>query len=61
MVSAIGLLLRTKDIQSMVRAIAYTVKIAGIDSVSLGSDFDGSVSTPFDITGLFHLTDALLK
>ena len=50
-----------KDIQSIVEAIAYTVKVAGIDSVSLGSDFDGSVSTPFDITGLPHLTDALLK
>jgi len=49
------------NIQSIVRAIAYTVKIAGIDSVALGSDFDGSVSTPFDITGLPHLTDALLK
>jgi len=28
--------------------------------VALGSDFDGSVKTPFDTTGLVHLTSALL-
>lgn len=49
------------DVQSIVRAIDYAVKIAGVDFVSLGSDFDGAVSTPFDVTGLPSLTDALLK
>ncbi|WP_126452089.1 dipeptidase [Sulfuriflexus mobilis] len=49
------------DVESIVRAIDYAVKVAGIDAVSLGSDFDGSVSTPIDVTGLPYLTDALLR
>lgn len=49
------------DMASIVRAIAYAVDVAGIDHVALGSDFDGSVSTPFDASGLPYLTDALLR
>lgn len=49
------------DVASIVRAIVYAVDVVGIDFISLGSDFDGSVSTPFDVTGLPHLTDALLR
>ncbi|MGL6043851.1 MAG: membrane dipeptidase, partial [Sandaracinobacteroides sp.] len=32
----------------------------GIGAVALGSDFDGSVATPFDATGLAALTQALM-
>jgi membrane dipeptidase len=32
----------------------------GVDHVALGSDWDGTVSTPFDAAGLVELTDALL-
>jgi microsomal dipeptidase-like Zn-dependent dipeptidase len=32
----------------------------GIDHVALGSDFDGSVRTKFDATGLVLITEALL-
>jgi membrane dipeptidase len=38
----------------------HAVSMAGIDNVALGSDFDGAVETPFDVTGLVQLTDALL-
>jgi membrane dipeptidase len=38
----------------------HAVAMAGIDNVALGSDFDGAVETPFDVTGLVQLTDALL-
>ena len=42
------------------RAILHAVRVAGIDHVGLGSDFDGAVSTPFDAAGLPALTAALL-
>ncbi|MSQ14962.1 MAG: peptidase M19 [Dehalococcoidia bacterium] len=48
------------DVSAIVRAIDHAVSVAGIDHVGLGSDFDGSVSTPFDAAGLVELTDALL-
>lgn len=43
------------------RSIRHAVKIAGIEHVALGSDFDGAVMTPFDTTGVVQVTDALLK
>ncbi len=48
------------SMDGIIRAILYAVKIAGIDHVGLGSDFDGHVSTPFDVTGLPMLTESLL-
>jgi microsomal dipeptidase-like Zn-dependent dipeptidase len=48
------------DAASIARAIHHAVRIAGIDHVALGSDFDGTTTTPFDVTGLVQLTDALL-
>lgn len=47
-------------LEGIVRAILYAVRVAGIDHVGLGSDFDGTVLTPFDATGLPQLTAALL-
>jgi len=35
--------------------------LVGADFVALGSDFDGSVTTPFNITGLPLIVDELLK
>ncbi len=49
------------DARSVARAIRYAVKVAGVDHVALGSDFDGAVTTPFDATGLVLVTDALLN
>jgi membrane dipeptidase len=48
------------SVAGIVRAIRYTVGIAGIEHVGLGSDFDGATTTPFDTSGLARLTDGLL-
>lgn len=48
------------DVAAIARAIRYTVKLAGIEHVSLGSDFDGAVTAPLDAAGLIAVTDALI-
>jgi microsomal dipeptidase-like Zn-dependent dipeptidase len=48
------------SLSGIVSAIQHAIKIAGIDHVGLGSDFDGHVATPFDTTGLPMLTESLL-
>ena len=49
------------DAPAVARAIRYTVNLAGIEHVSLGSDFDGAVAVPFDAAGLIAITDALIE
>jgi pentatricopeptide repeat protein len=49
-----------KDAKAIARAIRYTANVAGVEHVSLGSDFDGAVAEPFDTTGLVQITDALI-
>lgn len=41
-------------------AIVYGIELLGVEHVSLGSDFDGTVTTAFDAAELAALTDALL-
>ncbi len=48
------------SLNGIVAAILYVIKVAGIDHVGLGSDFDGNVAAPFDTTGLPLLTGSLL-
>ena len=48
-------------VEGVTRALHYAKDIAGIEHIALGSDFDGAVSTPFDVTGLPLLTDALIR
>lgn len=48
------------DVASIARAIRHAVRVAGIEHVGLGSDFDGAVRQPIDATGLVQVTDALL-
>jgi len=43
------------------KGIRAAVDVVGADHVSLGSDFDGSVSTSFDTSELSALTDAMLR
>jgi membrane dipeptidase len=43
------------------KAIRYTADLIGVEHVALGSDFDGSVVTPFDATGIVQITEALLN
>ena len=45
---------------STARAIAHAVRVAGVEHVALGSDFDGATTTPFDAAGLAQVTQALL-
>ena len=41
-------------------AIAAAIRLAGEDHVALGSDWDGSVDSPFDAAHLAALTQALI-
>jgi len=43
------------------RAVRYVTDLVGVEYVGLGSDFDGNVRTPFDVTGLPVLTQSLLE
>lgn len=47
------------DARAIARAVRHAVDVAGVDHVALGSDFDGAVEAPFDVTGLPLLTAAL--
>jgi membrane dipeptidase len=49
------------DAKATAKAIKYTVNLVGVDYVALGSDFDGSVVTPFDITGLPLIVEELMN
>lgn len=49
------------DLASIAQAIRYASRIAGIDHVALGSDFDGATQTSFDASDLVLVTDALLS
>ena len=48
------------DAAAIARSIAHAVSVVGAGHVGLGSDFDGAVPTPFDVSGLALLTAALL-
>lgn len=49
------------SIDDIVRAMRYVRDLTGTTaSIALGSDFDGTVQTPFDTAGLALITDALL-
>ena len=47
--------------KTIVAGIKYGIELVGEDHVALGSDFDGSVEAPFDISELAVLTDEMLK
>jgi microsomal dipeptidase-like Zn-dependent dipeptidase len=48
------------SLAGIVSGILHAVRVAGIDHVGLGSDFDGAIQAPFDAAGLPRLTAALL-
>jgi microsomal dipeptidase-like Zn-dependent dipeptidase len=48
------------SVSGIVAAIRHAVEVAGLDHVGLGSDFDGNIAAPFDVTGVPKLTEALL-
>lgn len=43
------------------RAIRHAADVVGVEHVGLGSDFDGTVQTPFDVSGMALITEALLE
>ncbi len=48
-------------VRDIAKAIRYTADLIGVDHVALGSDYDGSVSVPFDISGIAKITEALME
>ncbi len=46
-------------VEDIVKALRYSADLVGAEYLALGSDFDGAVTTPFDVTGLPRLTEAL--
>lgn len=47
-------------VAAIVNAIRYTAGLIGVEHVALGSDFNGTVRTAFDASGLPMLTEGLL-
>ena len=47
------------DAIAIARAMRHAADVLGVDHVAFGSDFDGAVKTPFDVTGLPLLAVAL--
>lgn len=48
------------DATATVAAMKYVADRVGTDHVTLGSDFDGAITAPFDVTGFPLITEALL-
>ena len=42
-------------------SIRYGINLVGINSIALGSDFDGAINSPIDVSDLPKLTAALLE
>jgi len=49
-----------RDAAAIAKAIRYSVDLIGVDHVALGSDFDGSITAPFDASAEALVTEALL-
>ncbi|MSP98430.1 MAG: hypothetical protein EXR29_14685 [Betaproteobacteria bacterium] len=46
------------DATAIARAMKYAVRIAGIEHVGLGSDYDGAIKAPFDTSLDFHRAES---
>ena len=49
------------DARAIVEAMNYIKSIAGIQCIALGSDYDGNIKAPFDVTGFPLLGEELLN
>jgi len=47
------------SVAAIVKAIRYAADKVGVEHVALGSDCNGTVHTPFDVTGLAQITEGL--
>ena len=48
------------ELPNIIESIKHIRDLVGIDYVALGSDYDGSVAVPFDITGFPLLVEGML-
>ena len=51
----------SNGLSGIVKAMVYVKALIGVEHLALGSDFDGSVTTPFDVRGTPMLADEMLK
>ncbi|WP_425637468.1 dipeptidase [Algoriphagus yeomjeoni] len=49
------------ELPNIIASIKHIRDLVGIEYVALGSDYDGSVAVPFDITGFPLLVEGMLK
>jgi microsomal dipeptidase-like Zn-dependent dipeptidase len=49
------------ELPNIIASIKYVRDLVGVRYVALGSDYDGSVSVPFDITGLPLIVEGLME
>lgn len=49
------------EIKGIVASMKRVKNLVGVEHVALGSDYDGSVAVPFDITGLPIIVEALIQ
>ncbi len=49
------------DAEATAKSIRYVADKIGVDKVALGSDFDGAITAPFDVTGFPLIVNALIK
>jgi membrane dipeptidase len=49
------------EIKGIIASMKRVKNLVGVEHVALGSDFNGSVTVPFDITGLPLIVEALLN
>jgi membrane dipeptidase len=49
------------EIEGIVASMKRVKNLVGIEHVALGSDYDGSVAVPFDITGFPIIVEALMQ
>ncbi len=40
--------------------VSYTADLVGVEHLALGSDYDGTIEAPFDVSEMAVLTEALL-
>lgn len=48
-----------QTVQATAQAIRYTANLIGVDHVGLGSDFDGAIQAPIDVSAMAQMTQAL--
>jgi microsomal dipeptidase-like Zn-dependent dipeptidase len=51
----------TPELPNIIASIKHIRDLVGIEFVALGSDYDGSVAVPFDITGLPLIVEGLMN